>query len=689
VATLHLDFETRSTVDLRKCGVYPYAAHPDTEVLLAAWAVDDGPVVWQTLGNRERLGTGDLDGLRHFLKHADVVAAHNAGFERLMIRDVLSRPEYGSLPPVELDRWDCTAARAARMALPRSLDGAARALGLDIEKDQGGYRLMLQMCKPRAARLAQGERPDAVYWFDDNDRMRRLGAYCATDVEVERRLDKLLKPLSPLEREIWWLTEQMNDRGVLVDMGWVNQALELALKEGDELHAAILKATSGEVTKTSQVARLKDWVKRHHGIELGLVAPEDDEDEDASDDRVTLDRRAIEDILRRDDLRPNLRDALTARLEAAKSSVSKYRSISARRNADNRVRGNLMYCGAGTGRYASTGVQMQNLRRDTLKDLDGFRRDADLLNRDQMRAVHGPMMDCLSRGLRAAIIAPIYHTLFWCDYSAVEARGVAWLAGASKLVNLFASGGKVYEAMAGVIYDRDPSTIGKDSDERWVAKQTVLGCGYGMGAPKFQAQCDRLGRPVSEELAQRAVAAYRQDNPEIPELWRNIEAAAIAAVDKPGTVTEYRGVSFKLFADGWLGMRLPSGRAIWYRLPIVRTVEKFGREQRELSYMAQNPLTKRWERESTWGGKLVENAVQGLCRDLMALAMLELDAAGIAPILTVHDEIICEVPDEMVAALGGQEATRDHIINLMTRVPDWAKGFPIAAEGKWGGRYGK
>jgi DNA polymerase len=286
----------------------------------------------------------------------------------------------------------------------------------------------------------------------------------------------------------------------------------------------------------------------------------------------------------------------------------------------------------------------------------------------------------LSRMIRGTICAAPNHRLVWADYAAIEARGVAWLAGQTNLVNQFAHNGKVYEEMAAKIFDVPVSEIGKDSKERFLGKTVILGCGYSMGAQKFRQQCAAMGTDISEELAQKAVSTYREHYSKIPLLWNKLNEAALTAIQRIGTETKYN--SIKMMCDGdWLLIRLPSERKLFYRSPrIVTHSGPFGLRP-AIEYMAVNSLTKKWGPERTFGGKLTENIVQGISRDLIADAMIALEKENYPVIASVHDEVICELP----IGFGTQEEMK----SIMCRVPHWATGFPISAEAKEGIRYGK
>ena len=591
--------------------------------------------------------------LRKLLQDPDcIVVAHNAGFERTLFNAKLSLKF--QVPVIPIERWDCTAARAARMALPRSLDGAAQALGLDVQKDLEGHRLMMRMCRPRSEDADLG----TITWWDDAPRMQRLAEYCATDVEVERLLDKQLRHLGE-DRPVWIHTELINDRGVRIHTEFAQRAVLFADMAQTALNAELEKLTDGAVKAATNVGGIKAWLNTQ-GVDVFEGESE------------SLNKEAIQHLLNKDYLPENVKAVLRIRASGGKSSVAKYTAMLERVSPDGRVRGNLMYHGASTGRWSGSGVQLQNLPRATVKDWDAANAS--------LTPIGPQTTGILSQMVRGTIVAEPGHRLIWADYAAIEARGVAWLAGQDDLVALFASGGKVYEAMAASIYGVDPSEIGKDSVERFLGKTVILGCGYSMGAVRFRQACAAMGVHISEELAERAVKTYRAMYPQIPLLWRRLDDAAMAAVRRPNNDTVYGKIKFRCEKD-WLLVRLPSGRKLFYREPrIVEQAGPFG-SRPALAYMAVSSFTRKWQQERTFGGKLTENIVQGICRDLIAGAMLALEPRGYPVIASVHDEVICEVPNAW--------GTQKEMIEIMCQVPAWAEGFPIAAEAKEGIRYGK
>jgi DNA polymerase len=344
------------------------------------------------------------------------------------------------------------------------------------------------------------------------------------------------------------------------------------------------------------------------------------------------------------------------------------------------VRGLLGYHGASTGRYISQGVQVQNFPRDVVRDWDAVR-EALEMDTAAIDAIYGPPLELVSKMLRGSIVPDPGHDIMAVDYSQVEARGVAWLAGADELVRAFQTKQPIYEMMASRVYDCPVAEISKDSAERHLGKTLVLGAGYQMGWWKFrETVLSTTGILITMDLAMHAISTYREAVPEIPRLWYDLEAAALTATRNEGRVVNAAGGKIAFRRDrAWLRMRLPSGRYLWYRMPRIEVDAKYEREK--LVYWAVNNKTRKWEETSTFGGRLTENAVQGLCRDLLVNGALALERAGYNPITMVHDENVL-MPR---AGFGSVEEA----IEIMCRLPQWAKGFPLAAEGKRGPRYTK
>jgi DNA polymerase len=570
-------------------------------------------------------------------------------------------------------------ARARAQALPASLDGAGMALGLPIKKDGDGYRLMLQMCKPR--RTSDG----SLAWWEDEDRMTRLSNYCSVDVKVERQIYRSTAALPQPELDVWDLTETMNDRGVRFDLGFVAAASIVAEETAKLLNHDMNLLTAGVVKTASNIGALKTWLMKR-GVDLAPppdLAREGELIEDLEE--AEPEEEAIPDLRRRDVLRlladPRVglleKSVLRCRLEAGKISVKKLEAISDRSNADGRVRGLLGYHGASTGRYISQGLQVQNFPRDVVYDWEGHRALLDH-GAAMVDAIAGPPLDVVSKMLRGAIIPAEGHEIAAGDFASVEAVGVAWLAGQDDLVEAFRQKRKIYEEMGGKIYGLDPATIKKDSTARHVGKTLIIAANYQMGWNKFRETCITTANILlAPEEAERAVGVYRETYANIPLLWRDMNQAAIDAVRHPGQATVVAGGRIRFRQDRkWLRMRLPSGRYIWYSQPLIET-GRFGNDC--VSYMAVNSLNKKWERQTTYGGRLTENACQGLCRDLLVHAALRLERENYRPLTLIHDEIICE-PQIGFGSV-------DHMCSLMAELPAWAEGFPLRAEGSRGPRY--
>ena len=671
---LHLDFETRGTVDLTKVGVYVYANHPRTEVLLARYAIDDGPI------HGWRKGEPIPPLLRDALEDPEtVLVAHNAMFEWHMIEYNLA--VYNDWPTKPIEQLDCTAARAAIQSLPRALAGAAKASGINVEKDDEGRRLMLQMCKPRKPR--KGEDPDGIYWFEDQQRMDRLDLYCQKDVEVERELDQVLQPMSAREKKIWLLDFKINVRGVAVDLDLVYEADKVLSRALRELSRELAVLTDGAVTTVNQLDRLKNWVVDNAG---------------GVDEIESLDKQALTELLERDDLTPTVRRVLEIRRQAAKSSTAKLKAFKQRTSPDGRMRENLLYHGAGTGRWSGRGVQLQNLPRPELSQKQ-IEHAISVIKDNRMTVekrvelldfLYGGVPTVISDCLRGCVVGGPSGELVVADYSNIEGRANAWAAGQDDKVALFADGGKVYERMAAAIYAiEDETTITKDSHERHLGKTAELGCGYQMGWKKFLKTCWDAGIKIDEELAQHTVDTFRRVNNKIKQLWYELEEAAVEAMRLPGTLTDYNNISFYQTPDrSFLLMILPSGRKLYYAQPELRkTTTPWGAEKDQITYMGQNSYTNRWERLSTYGGKLTENAIQAIARDLMAFSMYRAEQHGFPIVLTVHDELVAEITACQDDAERKKEL--DTLRRIMCELPKWAQGLPVAAEGYVGWRFRK
>lgn len=658
-----IDFETRGTVELKRSSVYPYARHHDTDIWCMAYAFDEEePALWQR-------GDPPPPRLVEHVKAGGELRAWNAQFERILWQEVMVRRYH--FPKTTLEQWYCTAAEAAAMSLPRSLEKAAMVLHIPQQKDVKGHRLMLKMCRPRHFDKDTG----APVWWDEDLKLFTLMAYCGQDVRTERAASKALRRLNPHEREVYLLNQRVNDRGVFVDVELTLAAKEMAQTEIERQNALLAEATDGAVDAVTKVAKLRTWL-----AERGTPT-------------ATLDKRAVEELLTNSlDLSPEVRAALEARQEAAKSSVAKLDAILDCVGVDQRCRGLLLYHGAGTGRETGKHVQPQNMPRGNVvaewlatKGLGMKDIISAVLDGNHQLFAEAGVLAVLSAMLRSILRAPPGHVLMAGDFVAIEARVLAWLAQQADLLADFAAGRNVYKEMGSVIFRRPVDAIIKPSDEYTVAKNTVLGCGFGMGAKKFVEQLfKQTGLKIEFELAQAAVTAYRERWPKIPEYWNAANQATLTAVEKPGEIVLLGKHVRVLKRGGYLWITLPAGRSLAYALPkVVDRKTPWGEMRPAVEFSGVNGYTHQWERLALYGGLIVENIVQGIARDLLMAAMRRTEAAGFLPVLSVHDEDVVEV-DEKDLAL-----TEERFNDLMKAVPAWAAGCPIDTETWRGERYRK
>jgi DNA polymerase len=646
---LSLDFETRSVVDLRRTGVYPYAEHPLTGIWCCAYAFDDEEVeVWVP-------GQPIPDLWQQALSEKWEFRAWNAQFERVMWdRHGVVRLGF---PRVPLEQWFDTAADAAAMALPRALVKCAEVLGLSQQKDTAGHRLMLQMARPRIAHLT------TPVWRDTPDRLERLYEYCRQDVRVERGVYHRTRRLSSNEREVYLLDQRINDRGVLLDTALVEGARCITTEGLERANTLIRDLTDGDVESVTKVADLKQWLG-DQGVAVNDVT-----------------KNTIRELLEGDGLGDAARRVLELRAETGRSSVAKLDAMMTVRCADDRLRGLLLYHGASTGRWSGKLVQPQNFPRGEIKDAEAF--IPAILDRDYdaIDAVAPPLV-VVSALLRGCLVPADGHTFMAADFSSIEARVLAWLADQEDMLALFRAHGPVYETMAARIYEKNVEDV--TPQERQAGKAAVLGCGYQMGAAKFQSSAStQYGVAFSRENARLVIDTYRAQNSNIVRFWADVNRAAVEATADPGKVT-YVGSGIRMkWGHPGLWVRLPSGRLLFYaNATIAQRETPWGAQTDAVVYYGTNSYTRKWEEQVLYGGKITENIVSATARDLLASAMLRVDRAGFPVILSVHDEVLAEVPVSPSLPF-------ELFMQLMSDVPAWAHGCPVAAEGWTGLRYRK
>jgi DNA polymerase len=714
LTVLQIDFETRSTVDLGRAGVYKYAQHPTTDVLCMAYAFDDGEVeIWHGLQTEKpRRRDAKIQGHRNWktfaalpphvsrhIKAGGEVRAWNAQFERIIWNEILVK-RYG-FPPLRLEQTYCTAAEAAAMSLPRHLGQCALVLGLEQQKDDVGYRLMMQMCKPRKPR--KDEDPDAILWWDDAERLERLYAYCKDDVRTERAVGKTLRRLPAAERQVYLLDQTINDRGVRVDLDLVSAAQRIVDRGTEIGNRELQLVTSGAVNGVTKIQDLKLWLAEQ-GLEVD-----------------SLSKDIVRDLLKTE-LSPEVARALTIRAEVAKSSTAKLVSMVEATCDDSRARGLLLYHGAGTGRWSGKLIQPQNFPRPEIKNVERFIPDV-LANDYTLIAMEEPPVVVVSSMLRSMLTASPGHVLRAGDFGQIEARVLAWIAEQEDLLALFASGGKVYEEMGAYIFDVALEEV--TAFMRQIGKNSILGAGFQMGPDRFAEQvqeqtgivldrgekeircltcgheervagnapkheckkdCEVLVTWIRDDLAWKAIHGYREKNYKIKGFWKIAQDAAMRATMEPGSVHAIgrRGLIKFTRRGNFLFLQLPSGRFLAYARPEIRPRKAPWDEEQivnGLTFMGVNPITRKWVRMHTYGGMIVENIVQATARDLMAAAMLRLESAGYPVCMTIHDEVVCDVPD----GFGSQE----EFLKLMIERPLWAVDLPVKVDGYAAERYRK
>lgn len=670
MTTLHIDFETRSELDLIQVGQHNYARHSSTDVWCMSWAIggEEPRILASTRFDHDEAGAA----LEH-VEHGGRVVAHNAPFE-LAIWNQIMVPRYG-WPELKPEQTYCTMAMAYAMGLPGALEDAALALGLHMLKDAEGRALMLRMSRPRSF-LPYG----TPVWWEDADKLTRLYAYCQQDVRVERELETRLLPLSDKERQVWLMDYAINQRGVAVDLETTKAAIAMAETVKEKCSDELTKITGGAVQSITAVAAFKEWIAAQ-GVVVDSLAKQD-----------------VVDLLATD-LPDNVARALTLRQEAGKASAAKLDRIADSAGNDGRLRGLYQYHGAGTGRWAGRGVQVHNLPRD-MPSRDAVEKILQLVREgkhEAIDAVYGPPLTMISKCLRSFFVAPPGKVLVSGDWANVEGRGQSWFAGEQWKLDAFraadaGTGPGIYELAYSRMFGVPVESVKDPSEERQVGKVSELAFGYQGGKGSFAKMGKNYNVKVEPSVAEGFKTAWRAAHPRIVQCWRDIQRAAISAVQHPGEKFTCgaigRQATFKT-AGSFLWCMLPSGRVNCYPYPKILE-DSYGPQ---LTYMTMpGPETavvydtknaSNWARVSTYGGSLFNNIVQGFCRDFLADCMLRLSDAGAAVVLHTHDDVNIEVDADK--ADGARAAMQD----FMRTPPAWAAGFPLFAKCKIMTRYGK
>ena len=630
----YCDIETYSPVDLKKAGVAKYAEHPDFEILLLSYSFDDEPVkVWDVKKD------GLPPWLAETLTDSSVLKlAWNISFERTCFNRALGL----YTPPEE---WRDIMTLAAMNGLPMTLEAAGAALRIAEQKLSTGKALINYFCKPCKPTIANGGRtrnlPEHApeKWAD-------FKIYCGRDTEAERVIYKRFAafPVSDFERQVEVLDARMNERGVLIDREFVSACLSVD-EAFQKKHKAEMKRRTG-LDNPNSVAQLSEWLES-----VGLPCE-------------SLNKETVADQLKKA-TDPNTRRVLELRQMLSKTSIKKYEAMIVAACEDDRVRGLLQYYGAGrTGRWAGRRVQLQNLAQNHLDDIGTVR---ELVRQDDLETLElcfDNVPDVLSQLIRTAFVAKPGHTFLVSDYAAIEARVIAYMAGEQWRMDVFANGGDIYCSSASQMFKVPVEKHGVNGHLRQKGKVAELACGYGGGVNALKAfGADKMG--LTEEEMQTIVTQWRLASPTIPKFWRDAENAAKRALENPGKAFALPcGVKYRRDKDA-LRCKLPSGRLLSYW---DARLDNDG----SICFMGQNQTTRKWEKTGTWGGKLVENIVQAVARDCLAVALIRLEAAGYALTFHVHDEIIAEAP----------EGSRwEDMAEIMGQPIDWAPGLLLRGDG--------
>lgn len=636
--TLAIDIETYSPVDLIKTGVYKYAEAKGFEILLFAYAFDDEPVQIVDFAQGETLPAKVLAALtdNDILK-----TAFNANFEITCMNSYLN---------IELDanQWECTMIRSAMCGLPLSLDLSSKVLSLEQEKMSAGKALINYFSKPCKPTKSNGGRTRNLP-AHDMDKWNLFKRYCMQDVNVERAIRNKLDFLDipNLEKKLWVLDQKINRRGVMVDMQLIQNAIKM-----DE--ACKIKLTEDSIKITgldnpNSATQLKQWLCDELGESINDISKETVKE--------LINRVTESDII----------TVLKNRQEASKTSVKKYITMNNAVCSDMRVRGMLQFYGANrTGRWAGRLVQLHNLPQNHLADLDLARETVKSGDMDLVEMMFGNVPDTLSQLIRTTFVAKPGCRFIVADFSAIEARVISWLADEQWRLNVFRTHGKIYEASASQMFHVPVEEITKGSPLRQKGKVAELALGYqgGTGALK---QMGALKMGLEEDELPSLVETWRNANPAITGLWGCAERAAIKAISNGGSYIIQKGVKF-VKRGAFLCIQLPSERCLYYARPRLEK-NQWGRNA--IKYEGLNQTTRKWELQDTYGGKLVENIVQAIARDCLAISMLRLEKAGYRIVMHIHDEVILE----------NDSGNLNEVCEIMGMPISWAEGLPLKAEG--------
>lgn len=643
---LHIDLETYSSVDLTKSGLYKYVQSPDFAILLFAYAYGDDPVQIIDLACGEQIPEQVLSDL---VNPRTVKTAHNAAFEFYCLSKFYA---------TKIEQWRCSMIHALYCGYPASLSAVGEALRLPQDKKKMGIgkaliRFFCIPCKPTAKNgMRTRNLPE-----HDRGRWELFKSYCMQDVVTERTIEQRLSKYEVPETEWvnWRLDQLININGVAMDTELINGALACSDSIREELLDEATHITG--LQNPNSVSQLKEWIEHNSDLVLD-----------------NLNKQTVSDILQDKTGSEEIQEMMKIRQELGKTSVKKYEAMATCLCGDERIRGLLQFYGANrTGRWAGRLVQVQNLPRNYLGTLDVAR---DLVKKQRIEAIkliYGNVPDTLSQLIRTAFVPGKGHHFAVADFSAIEARVISWLAGENWRLDVFRTHGKIYEASAAAMFGVPIETIAKGQPNyslRAKGKIAELALGYGGGKGAL-INMGALKMGLSEEELPEIVQRWRGSNKRIYDFWYKVQRAAQEAI-MYGVITSLdKGITFSR-DDEFLIIGLPSGRSLYYNSP---SIEKNDMNRDEIYFYGIDQTKKKWSKISTWGGKLVENIVQAVARDLLANALVNLYRHGYKINFHIHDEVILEVPDD------DKEKTLDDAIKLMCTLPAWADGLPLNADG--------
>lgn len=694
---VHFDFETYSECDIKKHGAYKYAQHPSTEVICMAYAYDEEPVKLWLPGDQYPVFLNDLSEEYPYELHAFA-----SFFEWCIWKFTLK------LPVPRFTYWHDTAAKAAAMALPRSLSGCCMALGLpsDQAKNKRGYYLINRLSVPQR----DGKRNYDFALLDE------FYEYCMQDVVADRTVAKKVLPLNPQERQLWILDQEINARGINVDLPRVNDALYIIDEVTKTMNQVVSTTTLGRIKSTNTIAKVKAFL-----ADIDVNMP-------------SMNKNDVSAMLK-EDIPHEARVVLKARQMLGKTSLAKYAVLKRLIADDGRVHGLLLFHAATTGRWGGRLFQPHNLPRPSFDDADECIELIKSRDIDYLSMMYDDPMEAMSSCIRGMLIPGKGKTFYGGDYSSIEARCLSWISGQEDKLEVFRTHGLIYEHTASQIYEKNIDGVTKT--ERFIGKVSELALGYMGGGNAFVEMASvydtrQYDVDISKEFGEKIKKQWRKNNPEIVFYWKAAEAAAIAATNNPGYIYSINrmkeaiklGINYGRFTEAYnkigdvhftmknnfLFCRMPSGRFNAYNRPHVKwvTVRMFKTPSIEdpdvmvntifnkhdwtptsfkkaaaeanaeiisfntpqLRFYGINSINRQWERQATYGGKIVQNICEGICRDVLGEAMLRLNRKKYDIVLTVHDEILSEKEH------GNEEEMKE----LMEVLPTWATGFPIAAE---------